>query len=238
MSDPSARDRLIVALDVADVATAEEIVGRLGDAANFYKIGLELVMTGGLDLARRLKRTGKSVFLDMKLLDIPNTVERAVANAAEIGIDLTTIHGIDRKTMAAAIKGRGASALRILGVTVLTSLSAEDVAEQGVAGLSPSDLVLRRAALARDAGLDGVVASGQEAKVVRAIAPAPFLIVTPGIRPAGADAGDQARIATPAAAIGDGASHLVVGRPITAAADPRAAAKAIVAEIASAASPS
>jgi orotidine-5'-phosphate decarboxylase len=209
-------------------------VDRLGATVSFYKIGLELVMTGGLEVARRLKREGKSVFLDMKLLDIPNTVERAVANAAEIGIDLTTIHGIDRKTMAAAVRGRGTASLKILGVTVLTSLSADDITEQGVTGLSPGYLVLRRAALAREAGLDGVVASGQEAKAVRAIAPAPFLIVTPGIRPAGADAGDQARVTTPAMAIRDGATHLVVGRPITSAPDPRAAAVAILEEISSA----
>ena len=233
MTNAIARDRLIVALDVPDVAAAQALVERIGDAATFYKIGLELVMTGGLELARSLKRGGRKVFLDMKLLDIPNTVERAVANAAAIGVDLLTIHGIDRKTMAAAIKGRGGSGLKILGVTVLTSLSADDVAEQGVAGLNPGELVLRRAALARDSGLDGVVASGQEARAVRAIAPAPFLIVTPGIRPAGADAGDQARVTTPSAAIRDGASHLVVGRPITAASDPRAAALAILAEIAS-----
>jgi orotidine-5'-phosphate decarboxylase len=235
MNAATPRERLIVALDVPDVAVADALVGRLGDAASFYKIGLELVMTGGLDLARRLKRQGRGVFLDMKLLDIPNTVERAVANAANVGVDFLTIHGIDRKTMAAAVKGRGTSSLRILGVTVLTSLSAEDVAEQGVCEVSPGELVLRRAALARDAGLDGVVASGQEAKAVRAIAPAPFLIVTPGIRPSGADAGDQARVTTPAAAIRDGATYIVVGRPITAAADPRAAALAITADIAAAA---
>lgn len=234
MSQEAARDRLIVALDVPDVATAHALVGRIGDAASFYKIGLELVMAGGLDLARRLKQDGKQVFLDMKLLDIPNTVERAVGNAAAIGVDLLTIHGIDRKTMAAAVKGRGSARLKIIGVTVLTSLSTEDIAEQGISGRTPAELVLRRAALARDAGLDGVVASGQEARAVRAIASAPFLIVTPGIRPAGSEVGDQARVTTPATAIRDGASHLVVGRPITAASDPRAATLAIVAEMQSA----
>ena len=229
----SPRDRLFVALDVPAAEAGRVLVARLGDAVSAYKIGLEMLFGGGLELARELKSSGKSVFLDMKLLDIPNTVEKATANITGLGLDFLTVHGIDRKTMDAAVRGRGNGNLKLLAVTVLTSLDQADLEQQGIAA-SPRDLVLRRARMAADAGFDGVIASGAESAAVRAIAPPGFFIVTPGIRPAGSAAGDQARVTTPAQAIIDGATHLVVGRPITAAIDPRAAAQSITAEIATA----
>ena len=227
---PTPRDRLIVALDVPDADAARALVAKLGDSVTFYKIGLELLFGGGLALASELKAGGKHVFLDMKLLDIGNTVEKAAARIAGLGLDFLTVHGHDRKTMDAAVKGRGAGKLKLLAVTVLTNLEAADLAEQGIA-LSPRELVLKRARMAAEAGFDGVIASGAEAAAVRAISPPGFLIVTPGIRPAGSAAGDQARVTTPGQAIRDGASHLVVGRPITGAGDPRAAAAAVVREM-------
>lgn len=219
-------DRVIVALDVPTAREARALVDTLGDSVTFYKIGLELLFSGGLDLARTLKADGKRVFLDLKFLDIGNTVERAVANAAELGVDFLTLHGHDRKTLQAAIKGRGSSNLKLLSVTVLTSLSRHDLQEQGVA-LDPADLVVHRARLASDTGLDGVIASGQEAAAVRAATGTSFVIVTPGIRMPGGEAGDQTRITTPRDALQAGANHLVIGRPITAADDPKAAARAI-----------
>lgn len=230
---PATRDKLIVALDVPEYDPARELVEHLGDEVSFYKIGLELVFSGGLDLAQELKNEGKRVFLDMKLLDIGNTVERAVATAAGLGVDFLTIHGHDRKTLAAAVKGRGSSQLQILAVTVLTSLDANDLAEQGT-GIAPADLVLHRARMAREAGIDGVIASGQEAARVRAATSPDFLIVTPGIRLPGGEAGDQTRITTPQQALRDGANHLVVGRPINAAPDPVAAARTFLEQIAAA----
>lgn len=227
------RERLIVALDVATVAEAQALVSRLGDAVVFYKIGLELAFAGGIELARSLKREGKSVFLDMKLHDIPNQVERAVANIARLGLDLLTVHAYPQ-TLAAAAAGRGDASLRLLGVTVLTSMSQEDAARAGY-GTTISDLVAARAAEIRKAGVDGVVCSPLEAGRVRGLVGPGALIVVPGIRPAGAASGDQARTATPAEAIRSGASHLVVGRPITRAADPSAAALAVLEEIAAAA---
>jgi orotidine-5'-phosphate decarboxylase len=226
-----ARDRLIVALDFADVGTARAFVDQVGDSVTFYKVGLELVLNGGLDLMRALKGEGKRVFLDMKLLDIPNTVEKAVANAARTGADFLTIHAIDTKTIAAAAKGAAGSDLKVLGVTVLTSLDEGDLAEQGI-GATPGDLVVTRARLAKAAGCHGVIASGQEAAAVHAATGEGFLIVTPGIRLPSDAVGDQARVATPELAIADGATHLVVGRPITQASDPRAAADAFVQAIA------
>lgn len=225
------RSRLFVALDVPDVARARELVTQLGDAVHCYKVGLELLFGGGLEFAQGLKAAGKSVFLDMKLLDIPNTVEKAAANIAGIGLDYLTVHGTDRKTLDAAVKGRGKSRLKLLAVTVLTSLDVADLAEQGITGCGPADLVVRRAKLARAAGFDGVIASGQEAASVRAAVGPDFLIVTPGIRLAEGPDGDQARVMTPAKAIAGGASHLVVGRPITAAANPAVAARQFTAEI-------
>lgn len=231
-----ARGRLIVALDVPNAGIAEGLVIRLGDSVSFYKIGLELAFAGGFDLARALKARGKSVFLDMKLHDIPNTVERATANIAALGVDLLTVHAYPQ-TMVAAARGRGTAPMKLLAVTVLTSMSAEDALAAGYGG-SIGDLVLRRTVQARDAGIDGIVCSPHEAAGVRGLLGPDGLVVTPGVRPAGSAAGDQTRVATPGEAIRAGASHLVVGRPITQAADPRAAADSIVAEIAGAMAPS
>lgn len=234
MAALDARDRLIVALDVPEAATARALVEALGDAATFYKIGLELAMNGGLELARALAGSGRKVFLDMKLLDIGNTVERATRSAASTGASFLTVHAHDSKTLRAAAAGRTGTALKVLGVTVLTNLDASDLAEQGLAG-SPADLVLRRAQLAQHAGIDGIVASGLEAQRIRAQVGPGLVIVTPGIRLPGDGAGDQARVMTPSDAIAAGADYVVVGRPITAAADPRAAALRFVAAIAAAA---
>ena len=192
----------------------------MAHAVHFYKLGLELLFAGGLDLARVLKSQGKHVFLDMKLLDIGNTVERAVANATEFGVDFLTVHGHDLKTMRAAVTGRGTSKLKLLAVTVLTNLTADDLLQQG-SSLSPADLVLRRAKLARESGFDGVIASGQEAARIREAVGPGFLIVTPGIRLTGSATDDQERITTPGRAIASGADYIVVGRPITQADDPK-----------------
>jgi len=232
MTSNAAKDRLFVALDVPSVEAARGLVTRLGPTVSSYKIGLELLFGGGLDLARELKAAGKTVFLDMKLLDIPNTVEKAASNIARRGLDYLTVHGTDRKTLDAAVQGRSGSDLKLLAVTVLTSLDAADLAEQGIAGKSPIDLVVHRARLAQTAGFDGVIASGHEAAAVRAAVGPAFLIVTPGIRLAGDAAGDQARVMTPAKALAAGATHLVVGRPITGAADPRSAADRVLADMA------
>ena len=235
MSAPPAGDpRLIVALDVPDGDAADAMVERLGDAVSFYKVGLQLLAGDGMGLARDLKASGRSVFLDWKLHDIGATVEKATAAIAASGAcDLLTIHA-EPQVMAAAVRGRsGAPGCRILGVTVLTSLSGDDLAEIGY-GLGVEALVERRIRQAVDAGLDGVVASPREAALARRIGGPDFLVVTPGVRPAGASLDDQQRASTPADALAGGASHLVVGRPITAAGDPRAAALAIVAEMAAA----
>ncbi|MEZ5844966.1 MAG: orotidine-5'-phosphate decarboxylase [Hyphomicrobiaceae bacterium] len=230
MAETDPRDRLFVALDLATVEEARSLVARLDDAVTCYKVGLELVFAGGLAFAEELRRSGKQVFLDVKLLDIANTVEKAARNIATLDLQFLTVHGTDRKTLAAAVKGRGATGLKLLAVTVLTSLDEKDLAEQG-AQMSPGDLVVHRARLAHAAGFDGVIASGLEAGRIRAAVGSGFLIVTPGIRPAGGAADDQSRVATPASAIASGADRLVVGRPITQASDPRAAAQAITAEI-------
>jgi orotidine-5'-phosphate decarboxylase len=228
--DNVTRDKLIVALDFPSYDEARGLVDHLGDTVSFYKIGLELLFADGLTLASELKNDGKRVFLDMKFLDIGNTVEKAVASVAQLGFDFLTIHGIDSKTMQAAVKGRGTAPLKLLAVTVLTSLDQSDLNEQGIS-LAPRDLVLKRAKLAQDAGMDGVIASGQEAASIRAATGAKFLIVTPGIRLPGGDAGDQKRITTPEDALRDGANHLVVGRPITAASDPKRAAETVLGHI-------
>ncbi|MCG8562402.1 MAG: orotidine-5'-phosphate decarboxylase [Hyphomicrobiales bacterium] len=225
------KDRLIVALDVPRVADAQALVERLDDAVGVYKIGLELLFVGGGAFARGLVAAGKRVFFDAKLQDIGNTVERATANIAELGATFLTVHGTDRKTLDAAVRGRGGSELKLLAVTVLTNLTEDDLEEQGI-HMSPARLVARRAWLAAEAGFDGVVASGQEAARIRDELGPDALIVTPGIRLTEDAEGDQARVMTPARAIGDGADYLVVGRPITQAEDPRAAAEAFVAEIA------
>ena len=225
------RDRLIVALDLPDVAAAEAMVGKLGDAVSFYKIGFELVLAGGIPFAQALARSGKKVFLDLKLHDIANTVARATERAAELGATFLTVHAFP-PTMSAAVEGRGKSALKILAVTVLTSWDDDDLKLAGYS-LSVKYMVQRRAEQAREIGVDGLVASAAGAAELRKNIGS-MLLVTPGIRPAGEAAGDQKRIATPKHAIKAGSDYLVVGRPILGASDPKAAAEAIVAEIAEA----
>jgi orotidine-5'-phosphate decarboxylase len=225
--------RLFVALDLQSRAAAEAMVDRLGDAVSSYKIGLELLATEGAALGRDLRRQGRLVFADWKLHDIGVTVERAVAAiAASEACDIVNVHA-EPQVLAAAVRGRGASPMKLLGVTVLTSLSSQDLGEIGYA-VSAAALVERRIRQCRDAGADGVVASPLEARRAREIGGPDFLVVTPGVRPAWAALDDQARAQTPAFALAEGASHLVVGRPITAAADPKAAALAVVDEMAAA----
>ncbi len=233
MKPLNARDRLIVALDVADAAAAAALVETIGDVANFYKIGMELAYGGdGLALVGRLAASGKKVFLDLKLHDIPNTVERATAQAARLGAAFLTVHAYPQ-TLRAAVAGAKGSGLSILGVTVLTSCDDEDLLDAGYR-FGVVELVRRRAEQAQALGVQGLVASAAEAKGVREAVGPEMILVTPGIRPAGAAVGDQKRVATPQSAIRDGADYLVVGRPIIAAPDPRKAAEAIVAEIAGA----
>jgi orotidine-5'-phosphate decarboxylase len=226
------RDRLIVALDLPSVAAAEAMVDRLGDAVSFYKIGYQLAFAGGLPLASALVRAGKQVFADLKLHDIGNTVGKGVESVATLGATFLTVHAYPQ-TMKAAVEARAGSPLRILAVTVLTSYDDADLAAAGYAS-TVGPLVAKRAAQAREIGVDGLVCSAEEAASVRSIAGPGMALVTPGIRPAGAAAGDQKRVMTPARAIAAGADYLVVGRPIVEAADPKAAAQAIVAEIAQA----
>jgi len=223
------RDRLIVGLDVPTLKEAEAAVVELGDAVSFYKVGYQLVFAGGLDFARDLAASGKKVFLDMKLLDIDNTVAKGVENVARMGVTMLTLHAYPKAMRAAVAAARG-SPLRLLGVTVLTSMDDADLAEAGYAGTA-AQLVERRVAQARDAGMGGVVCSAAEAQAVRAIVGPDMAVVTPGIRPAGAAHGDQKRVMTPADALAAGASHLVVARPIVAAPDRAAAAQAILAEM-------
>ena len=226
---PDADDRLIVALDVPTVRQAQVLVEQLGASVSFYKIGYQLAFAGGLDLALALKAAGKGVFLDMKLLDIDNTVAKGVENVVRMGVDMLTLHAYP-KAMRAAVEAAKGSPLCLLGVTVLTSMDEADMVEAGYE-YDPYTLVLRRAEQAAAAGMGGVVCSAGEASAVRKIVGPDMKIVTPGIRPAGADVGDQKRVMTPADALGAGASHLVVGRPISAAADPAEAARKIVAEM-------
>jgi orotidine-5'-phosphate decarboxylase len=226
------RDRLIVALDVPSVGDAKALIDKLGDSVGVYKIGLELLFSGGFELVQELARAGRPVFVDAKLLDIEATVERATATIAQSGAAFLTVHAMDRKTIAAAVRGRGDAPLKLLGATVLTNLSRRDLAEHGI-DEAPLAVVQRRAMMARDGGFDGIIASGKEARALRDRL-RQFLIVTPGIRSAGADTQDQTRVVTPSDAIKAGADYLVVGRPITRAPDPRKAAEAIVEEIASA----
>ena len=227
-------ERIICALDVPTPAEAAALVTRIGDAVGFYKIGLQLFAVGGMDLARELKAQGRKIFLDWKLHDIGATVEKATANLADADCDLLTVHARPQ-VMAAAARGAAGSTLKVLGVTVLTSLTAEDLSADDHS-LSPAELVERRVRQALDAGIDGVVSSPHEAARARALAieagRPDFLIVTPGVRPVGAALDDQARAATPQAALQAGATHLVIGRPITASADPRAAAQEIAQQIA------
>jgi orotidine-5'-phosphate decarboxylase len=223
------RDRLIVALDLSSVEAAQAMVAKLGDAVSFYKIGYQLAFAGGLGYVATLIDSGKRVFLDLKLHDIGNTVEQGVKSAAKSGASFLTVHAYPQ-TMKAAVDAREGD-LRILAVTVLTSYDDADLADAGYDATVP-ELVAERAVQARNIGVDGVVCSAEEAAEIRGIVGAKMALVTPGIRPAGADAGDQKRIMTPAKAIAAGADYLVVGRPILAAPDPKAAAQAIVAEIA------
>jgi orotidine-5'-phosphate decarboxylase len=224
-----ARDRLIVALDLPNVGEAERLVAVLGEAVSFYKIGMQLAFAGGLELVGRLAREGKRVFLDMKLLDIDNTVHEGVKSIAALGANFTTIHAYPN-AMRAAVAGRGSAPLGLLGVTVLTSMDDADLAEAGY-GRTAAELVAERARAAAAAGMDGIVCSPREAVAVRAAVGPDLFVVTPGVRPAGAAIGDQKRIMTPKDAIRAGADYLVVGRPVSQAADPRAAAEALVAEI-------
>jgi orotidine-5'-phosphate decarboxylase len=231
MSAIPRRERLIAALDVPDAAQARAYAERLGDAVRFYKIGLELFTTGGcFELLAWLRARGGKVFADLKLYDIPETVRRAVANVRASGAEFVTLHA-ERSIMEAAAREKGS--LKLLAVTVLTSFDQKNLAEMGYTG-SVEDLVLQRARAALDAGCDGVIASGLEAPRIKAAFGDRLLVVTPGIRPAGSAMGDQKRAVDVAQAFANGADYIVVGRPIRDAADPRAAAEAIQASIASA----
>lgn len=224
------RDRLIVGLDVPSVREAEAVVRTLDSDVTFYKIGYQLAFAGGLEFARDLAKSGKKIFLDMKLLDIDNTVASGVENIAKMGMTMLTLHAYP-KAMRAAVAAAQGSGLCLLGVTVLTSMDEQDMIEAGYE-YDPHTLVLRRAEQARLAGMGGIVCSAEEASAVRKIVGPDLAVVTPGIRPAGADKGDQKRVMTPSQAIRAGSSHLVVARPIVKAEDPRAAAQAILAEMA------
>jgi orotidine-5'-phosphate decarboxylase len=228
----AASDRLIVALDLPNVAAAEAMIARLGEAVNFYKIGYQLGFAGGLPLVRRLADQGKKVFVDLKLHDIGNTVARGVESVAALGATFLTVHAYPQ-TMKAAVEARAGSDLKILAVTVLTSYDDADLHAAGYR-LSVSDLVEARAQQAQVLGVDGLVSSPEEAATLRKIVGHQMNLVTPGIRPAGGAAGDQKRIMTPGRAIAAGSDYLVVGRPIVEASDPKAAADAIQAEIAQA----
>lgn len=225
----AARDHLIVGLDVPNIGEAEAIVKKLGPAVDYYKIGYQLVFAGGLEFARDLAREGKKIFLDMKLLDIDNTVASGVENIAKMGMTMLTLHAYP-KAMRAAVEAARGSNLCLLGVTVLTSMDEGDLIEAGYE-YDPHTLVLRRAEQARRAGMGGIVCSAEEASAVRRVLGPDLAVVTPGIRPAGGDPGDQKRVMTPSEAIRAGASHLVVARPIVRAPDPREAARSILAEI-------
>lgn len=229
MTELSARDRLIVPLDVPSLDDAEAIVATLGDSVSFYKIGYQLGYAGGFDLARRLIDEGKDVFMDLKLLDIDNTIEKGVVSISTMGAKFLTIHAYP-KAMTAAVKGRGKSNLKLLGVTVLTSMDDGDLTDAGYR-MSATELVAQRATQARQAGMDGIVCSAQEATAMRAVVGPDMAIVTPGIRPEGSDIGDQKRVMTPSRAIAAGADYLVVGRPILSADDPASMARRITADI-------
>jgi orotidine-5'-phosphate decarboxylase len=227
-----AREKLIVALDFWEIDDARKLVRDLDDEVTFYKVGLGLQLAGGDEFAKELKRAGKRVFLDYKWQDIEETMKTAVKRAAQAGIDFLTVHPVGG-TLNAAIAGRGNSKLKILCVTVLTSMDAEDIREMGFP-CNVEELVLARATKALNAGCDGVIASAQEATMIRKQTNNKLMIVTPGIRPEGSVRGDQKRTATPTEAIHAGADYLVIGRPITSASDPRQAANSIISEIASA----
>ncbi len=224
-------DRLIVALDLPNALEGLRLVDRLGPDVTFYKIGLGMLTGGGLALADELKQKGKRIFLDMKLFDIGATVQAAVRGLAQYELDFLTVHG-DPNVVSAAVKGRGDKPTQIMAVTFLTSADRADLDLALIQKGALADLVVERARLAFLAGADGVIASPNEARMIRDLAEADGkLIVTPGVRPLGAESDDQKRIATPAGAINNGADHIVVGRPVWQAEDPRAAAQAILAEL-------
>ena len=224
------RERLIVALDVSSAIEAQKLVTRIGDVAGIYKVGLQLFIAEGPGIVRDLVSSGRRVFLDLKLHDIPTTVALAVKSAADLHVDMLTLHASGGSAMLRAATEAAAGRMNLLAVTVLTSLNDEDMEEIGVAG-HLSDQVLRMASLAKSAGCQGIVTSPREALMVRKALGEGFAIVTPGIRPAGAETNDQQRTATPAQAISNGVSHIVVGRPITHAPDPAKAAQAVISEM-------
>ena len=234
MSRVDAKDRLILALDVASAEEAVHLLDRIGEAISFVKIGLELYTVAGPEMIKHARLRKKRIFLDLKFLDIEETVKRATARAAAMGIDFVTVHA-NRKALNAALEGRGAvpsdgSNLKLLAVTVLTNFDAADLRDMGIQW-SVADLVAARAKLAAEVGFDGVVASGEEPSVIRQRVSQDLLIVTPGIRPSDQGADDHARVSTPTSAISAGADYLVVGRPIRDAADPKAASERIVLEM-------
>jgi orotidine-5'-phosphate decarboxylase len=224
------RERLIVALDVPSAGEAQKLVARISGSAGVYKVGLQLFIAEGPGIVRDLVSSGRQVFLDLKLHDIPTTIALAVKSAAELGVHMLTVHAGGGAAMLRAATEAAAGRVNILAVTVLTSLNDDDMQEVGVSG-RVSDQVLRMAALAKSAGCQGIVTSPRESSMVRRALGEGFAIVTPGVRPAGAESNDQQRIATPAQAISNGASHIVVGRPITHAPDPAKAAAAIISEM-------
>jgi len=226
--DIATRDRLIVALDLSSVEAAEALIAKLGDSVSFYKIGYQLAYAGGFPLVQKLADRGKKVFLDLKMHDIGNTVAAGVRTVAKLGASFLTVHAYPQ-TMQAAVEARG-DRLKILAVTVLTSYDDDDLHAAGYR-LDVSDLVEARALQAEALGIDGIVCSAEEAEAVSETVGAEMFLVTPGIRPAGSNVGDQKRIMTPSRAIAAGADYLVVGRPIVEASDPKAAADSIVAEI-------
>ena len=229
MTRIDARDRLIVALDVPSAAEADALVARMGDQVRFVKVGLELYTVAGPDIVRKLVDRGKRVFLDLKFLDIEETVRRATARVAAMGATFLTVHA-NRKALIAAVQGRGSSDLKLLAVTVLTNFDGEDLREMGIQR-SVQDLVTARAMLAAEVGCDGVVASGEEPQAIRAKVGPNLVIVTPGVTPAGKGTDDHARVTTPTQTIAAGADYLVIGRPIRDAQDPPAATAAILEEM-------
>ncbi len=222
-------DRLIVALDVPSTRDAEQLVATLGDTVSFYKVGLELTYAGGLEFARDLVKSGKQVFLDLKLHDIPNTVQKATEQIAGLGMTYLTIHAFPQ-TMKAAMAGKAGSDLKLLAVTVMTSYDNQDLIEAGY-DKTVTDLVTLRALAADRIGIDGLILSPEEVGAMRALLGPRMTLITPGIRPASAAVGDQKRVMTPLKAISAGADRLVIGRPVTQNPDPKAAAEAILAEI-------
>jgi orotidine-5'-phosphate decarboxylase len=223
-------NRVIIALDVESADKARELILRVGDAVRFYKIGLELYAAAGPDFVQELVAQGNQIFLDLKFYDIPETVRRAVAQTAKMGVRFLTVHAVD-SVMRAAVAGRGESGLQLLAVTVLTSFSDADVAAMGYAG-TVQELVLKRVRNAMECGVDGIVCSPMEVELVRRITRPDAVLVTPGVRSAGADAGDQKRVATPLDAVRAGADYLVVGRQVTRSEDPRAEVHRILSELA------